>query len=63
MDEDGEPESVHAPEQIAVGEGALGRAALERRAAARPRLGLERRTVGQNLDLRADGRRGQAGRA
>jgi hypothetical protein len=32
MDEDGEPESVHAPEHIAVGEGALGRAALERRA-------------------------------
>ena len=32
MDEDGEPESIHAPEHIAVGEGALGRAALERRA-------------------------------
>ncbi len=28
---DGEPEGVHAPERIAVGEGALGRAALERR--------------------------------
>jgi DNA-binding CsgD family transcriptional regulator len=28
---DGEPAGVHAPERIAVGEGALGRAALERR--------------------------------
>jgi DNA-binding CsgD family transcriptional regulator len=28
---DGEPEGLHAPERIAVGEGALGRAALERR--------------------------------
>jgi DNA-binding CsgD family transcriptional regulator len=32
IDEDGDPEIVYAPERVAVGEGALGRAALERRA-------------------------------
>ena len=63
MGEEDEPASTQAPERIAVGEGALGRAALERRAQLVHGSGSQIADPGQDVDLRADGHRGEAGRA
>ena len=58
-DEDGDH---HHPERVSLGQGTLGRAALERRAQLVHGSGSQRRRPRPNHDLRADDRLGKAGR-